>query len=345
MRQLAVAVALLLPALLRAQSVERVVLDGRDVAIYNLAGRLDVQGGTGDKVIVEVARGGADGRSLTLEQGMARGRRTFRVRYPSDRIVYSAAGWHGRTTQTINDDGSFGDGDGSRRRIEVMSDGDALDAHADLKVFIPRGATVALHLVVGLTTVDNVDGNVHVEVGALHTSVSRVRGSVSVETGSGGVEISDITGDLNVESGSGGMTVNGVRGGSLHLDVGSGGVRGGALDVKELIADIGSGGVRLSNVRTDELRLDAGSGTSDFQLLSTPKTIAIESGSGGVTLRLPSATSADLDIDTGSGGIDSDFEVKLRGKVERHALRGTIGSGASRVRIEAGSGSVRLIRN
>ena len=79
-------------------------------------------------------------------------------------------------------------------------------------------------------------------------------------------------------------------------------------------------------------------------MLSQVEDVAIEAGSGGVTLRLPASLSASVDIETGSGGIETDFEVKMS-RVERRALRGTIGAGKGRIRIESGSGSVRLLKN
>ena len=72
--------------------------------------------------------------------------------------------------------------------------------------------------------------------------------------------------------------------------------------------------------------------------------MSVEAGSGGVTLRLPSSTGAAFDIETGSGGIDTDFEVKVQ-RMERHALRGTVGDGRGRVKVEAGSGTVRILKN
>ena len=64
MRQLRYLVVMLVPSVLAAQQPERVVLQGRDVAIYNLAGRLRVEGGSGDRVVVEVTRGGRDAGRL-----------------------------------------------------------------------------------------------------------------------------------------------------------------------------------------------------------------------------------------------------------------------------------------
>jgi DUF4097 and DUF4098 domain-containing protein YvlB len=90
--------------------------------------------------------------------------------------------------------------------------------------------------------------------------------------------------------------------------------------------------------------METGSGSSDIQLLSAPTDISVEAGSGGVTLRLPSILDATLDIETGSGGIESDFDVKVT-RMERRALRGTVGDGKGRIHVESGSGSVRLVKN
>ena len=350
MRHLLPLLALTLPAALRAQQVERIVLEGRDVAVHNLVGALRVEGGSGDRVVVEVTRKGRDGGRLTLATGEVRGRQTLRVIYPSDRITYSEVDWLGRTSFTVNPDGTldhYRDGDGGwrdRRRVTVDGRGAGLDAHADLRVLVPRGMTVALHQGIGETTVDNVEANLSVDSEAMRIRASRVRGSLRLEAGSGGVQVSDVTGDLQIESGSGGATVNGVRGGAAHFEVGSGGLKGGTFDVTELVAEAGSGGIRLSGVKANRLRVETGSGGSDVQLVGAVSDASLEAGSGGVTLRLPESTSAAVDIEASSGSIQSDFEVKTA-RLERRALRGTIGSGAGKIRIESGSGTVRLLKN
>ncbi|MDB4914184.1 MAG: hypothetical protein JWM95_1828 [Gemmatimonadetes bacterium] len=341
------ALAIALPALLAAQNPERISLEGREVAIYNLAGRLTVSGGTGDRVVVEVTRAGRDASKLKIETGDVRGRMTFRVRYPEDRIYYSDSRWNGHTNFSVNDDGTFGDNDrgrsDDRRRIEVSSR-DGLDAHADLHVSVPNGKTLFLRNGVGETSIENVDGQLNVDVATSHVRIAHVRGSLTVDGGSGGIDVTDMTGNLKVESGSGGAVLDGIRGGSLNIDVGSGSLRGRMIDVTDLTAGVGSGGVRLSSVRSPKLQLESGSGGADVELLTVPDDINVETGSGGITLRMPAATSAEVDIRTGSGGIDSDFEVKVA-HVERRALRGTIGSGRGRIRIESGSGTVRLLKN
>ncbi|MEO8335004.1 MAG: DUF4097 family beta strand repeat-containing protein [bacterium] len=346
MRLTRAAFFLAFPLSLAAQQPERITLDGREVAIYNLVGKLHVEGGSGDRVIVEVMRGGRDGSQLKLQTGDVRGRMALRILYPDDRIYYSDTGWNGRSTFTVSDEGTFGDGgnDRERRRVEVSSRGGGLDAHADLRVIVPKGKRLFLRQGIGETTIDNVDGILDVDISASHTRVSRMRGSLSLDSGSGGVEVTDMTGDLKIDNGSGGTTLDGVRGGSLNMDIGSGSLRGRSIDVTELVADVGSGGVRLSGVKTPKLHLETGSGGSDVELLSAPDDVSIEAGSGGVTLRMPATTNATVDIETGSGGIDTDFEVKMS-RIERRALRGTIGSGKGRIKIESGSGTVRLMKS
>jgi DUF4097 and DUF4098 domain-containing protein YvlB len=63
-----------------------------------------------------------------------------------------------------------------------------------------------------------------------------------------------------------------------------------------------------------------------------------------VLLGVPGSLSADIDIETGSGGIETDFMLRTN-RVERNHVRGVIGDGAGRIRIETGSGSVTLRRN
>jgi hypothetical protein len=53
--------------------------------------------------------------------------------------------------------------------------------------------------------------------------------------------------------------------------------------------------------------------------------------------------SAQVEIETGSGGIDLGFPVQVR-KLESDHVTGTIGDGRGRLRIDTGSGGVRLIK-
>ena len=332
-----------------AQSPERRTLPGNDVAVYNLAGIMRVEAGTGSDVTVEVTRGGRDAARLQLATGTVRGREALRVVYPNERrIVYRQGDWgrwRSRTSLYVDDDGTFGDGrsdDG--RRVDIASDGDGIEAHADVRVMVPRGKRISVYLGVGEAKIENVDGEVYVDVSSAPVTATRTRGRLSLDTGSGEVRVTDAQGEVELDTGSGSVEVTNVRGPRLSMDTGSGRVRGSDIVVDELELDTGSGSVRLGQVQSKRVTLDSGSGSIELDLRSDVESLRIDSGSGGVTLGIPESLGATIRIDTGSGGIDTDIPVQVR-RTERNYLNGTIGDGKGEIIIETGSGGVRLRRS
>jgi hypothetical protein len=337
-----------MPALLAAQT-ERHELTGDRVALYNLAGKLRVQAGSGSQVVVDVTRGGRDGSRLRVAQGDIRGSNTLRVIYPPGDIVYPLLGYRSRTQLRVNSDGTFDDTDhdgwsrGSRDRVEIRDSGSGLEAFADMVVSVPKGQRIALHWGVGEAVVTNVDGDVRLSVAASAVTTEHTRGTLKLDTGSGGVQVTDAQGDVSLDTGSGGVRVNGVHGENLLIDTGSGSITGADVDVKTLKLDVGSGGLQLDRVKASRVSTDAGSGGVELDFLAPVSELTADAGSGGVTIRLPPAQNADVDIETGSGGIDTDFAISTS-RFARNHIHGTIGNGGARIRIEAGSGTVHLLK-
>ena len=73
--------AAFVPTAASAQGGERYTLSGDEVAVYNIAGALSVEPGTGP-VSVALTRGGTDAAKLKVEQGDLDDRETLRVIYP-----------------------------------------------------------------------------------------------------------------------------------------------------------------------------------------------------------------------------------------------------------------------
>ena len=330
-----------------AQTPDRRTLTGNDIAVYNIAGVMRVEGGTGGDVTVEVTRGGRDGSKLQIATGPIRGRETLRVIYPDRRILYKQndRGWGSRTTLRVDDDGTFND-DRSRegRSVDIVGSGDGLDAYADVRVVVPRGKRVSVYLGVGEAKIENVDGDLYVDVSSAPVTATRTRGKLSLDTGSGEVRVTDAQGEVDLDTGSGSVEVSNIRGPHLKMDTGSGRVRGSDVVVDEIELDTGSGSVRLGKVQSKRITLDSGSGSVELDLRADVESVRIDSGSGGVTLGIPETLGAEIRIDTGSGGIDTDIPVQVK-KAERNYLSGTIGDGKGEIVIETGSGGVRLRRN
>lgn len=337
-----VAAAVLLAAPAAAQEVHRIA--GTDVAIYNIAGRVDVRAGSSPDVVVRVTRGGAGGAELSVETGEIRGRSTLRVLYPDDEIVYPELGRGSNSTFSVRSDGTFGDGGGDNGdRVRVRGTGNGLEAWADLVVEVPNGIAAAIYVAVGEMNAQGVNANLRLDIGSGGIAATDISGSLVIDTGSGQVTASRVQGDLSVDTGSGSVRVSDVAGNAIELDTGSGGITATGLEAGTVDVDTGSGGVELLRVTAPSVVVDTGSGSVEIELLTDVDLLEVDTGSGSVTVRAPANLGAAVEIDTGSGGIDLDFPLQVR-SVRRDRVSGTLGDGDGVINIDTGSGSIRIVR-
>ncbi len=315
--------AALLPAAaapLAAQSPQRYDLGGAEVEIYNLVGSARLEAGSGNTVQVEVTTGGADAGKLKVETEGG----TLRVRFPGDRIRYSRMEHGGSTTIRVDEDGTFDGQHHGGRRVRISRDEGDLEAWADLRITVPAGRSVELHLAVGRIAAANVNGRLRIEAAAAPVTVAGGKGDLSVTTASRDVRASGGNGPARLSTGSGEIEVSTWSGGDIE-------------------AETGSGDVRLSKVRATDVGVQTGSGNVTLELQSVVQSLDVETGSGDVSIVAPPSTSAKLEIATGSGDIESDFPLAVT-RSGRHHLTGTIGDGKGRVSVGTGSGGVRLLR-
>ena len=333
------ALAVALPA--GGQEVHR--LSGAEVAVYNLAGSTSVVRGTGSDVVVRITRGGSDAARLEVEAGPLGGMETLRVRYPDDVIVYPAMGRGSNNNVRVRGDGTFwGEGRGGST-VEIRGSGRGVEAWADLVIEVPAGKEVAVHVAAGDMEARGVQADLALHTGSGSVEAADITGELSVDTGSGSATVSGIRGDLTVDTGSGAVTVREVDGDEVSIDTGSGGVRGGGVRARSVSVDTGSGAVNLDAVSAPEVSVDTGSGSVDLVLLRDVDALDVDTGSGSVTIRAPEDLGGTVDLSTGSGGIDMDFAVQVR-SVRRDEVRGTLGDGRGTIRIETGSGGIRLLK-
>ena len=336
----------LLPALASPALAGRTYsLTGDDVAIWNPAGEVHIEAGSGSAVEVEVNAMGRDAASLSVSTQSLAGRPTLRVLYPHDRIVYPPMGRWSNTSTTVRSDGTWGKDNGLSflgRRLTIKGGGSGTEAWTDLVVRVPRGRKVSVYSLAGAGEIRNVDGRLLFDGGSGGVQVERCRGTLKLDLGSGGVDVAGFDGDLDVDTGSGGIHVLDVHGTSVRLDTGSGSVTGERVTADELLVDTGSGSVAMSQIDTKRAKVDTGSGGVQLSLISRTPDLDIDTGSGSVRVTVPQDFSARLHIETGSGGIRSELPLTIDEKDEG-LLRGTVGSGAGRLHVDTGSGGVSLL--
>lgn len=372
-----VAATLLVPAAAPAQ--ERYSLSGDRVAIYNLAGQVHVSRTAGANVVIEVTRSGDDANQLAVERRENDGWSELVVRYPDRSIVYrnSTMGRLSRSEFSVRDDGTFGgrnldpglgtdrvtaDVGNTRggRRVRIAGSGSGLEAHANLRVLVPSGKAVAIHLGAGRVILDDVEADLQIDArsgavlsvsttgflridtgsGTIH--VDRATGDLALNTGSGAVKVTHSGGGVvKVGTGSGSVELNEVKAAALSVATGSGSINSFEVEAPAVRMHTGSGGIRSQRLASRRFDLDTGSGSINIVVDSDVDTGRIRSGSGSVTLHLARNAGAEVTLDTGSGGINVDVPVTVIEK-RRSFFRGRIGDGRGTLDVGTGSGSITL---
>ena len=334
-------------ATLAGQQAERYTIEGGDVAIYNLAGEVRVEPGSGS-VRAELTRGGADAGKLKVLSSEIDGWESLRVVYPADQIQYGPLA-EGSTQLRVRDNGTFGgrehDEDGRQRgrRVTITNRGGGLDAHADLRVTVPPGKRVAIYLAVGKVSVSNVEGDLWVDAASAPVTTSGTRGELDIDVGSGAVKVTGASGELSVDTGSGLVAVSSIQGEKISIETGSGDVTASGVRSNELSVSTGSGDIEVTNLVAPQVSLETGSGSVAADVQGEVWNVDVQTGSGDVTLKLPPALGANVDIETSSGDIETDYAVSVTRHARDH-LTGRIGDGRGKISIETGSGGIKLLK-
>jgi DUF4097 and DUF4098 domain-containing protein YvlB len=190
-------------------------------------------------------------------------------------------------------------------------------------------------------------GNI-VRIGAHHENLHNISIDYEIEApagsfleaGSGSGDITDdgVGENAKLSTGSGNIHGTGLHG-NFSADTGSGNIyaeQSGEGDVK---AQTGSGNVELKNIKGG---LRGGTGSGNIKVGGTPTAPwHVETGSGNVEFWVGSAPLT-LDASTGSGSIHSDREMVTQGTIDKHHMTGKINGGGPTVRIETGSGDIRV---
>jgi len=157
-------------------------------------------------------------------------------------------------------------------------------------------------------------------------------------SGSGDLDIDGVGQNAKLSTGSGNIHASGLQGG-FSANTGSGNIRIDGSGEGDAKVQTGSGNIDLKNVRGG---LRAGTGSGEIKVAGTPTNPwHLETGSGNVEF-WPGNTGFTLDASTGSGTVHTEHEMLVQGSQDRHHITGKVNGGGPTVRIETGSGDVRI---
>jgi hypothetical protein len=165
-------------------------------------------------------------------------------------------------------------------------------------------------------------------------------------TGNGDIEVQQVVSDADLHTGNGDVHVSDASGLSAYSGNG------------DIVVGAGSGVVRLRtgngaiDFKGHPVEIDANTGNGDVVAqiagpAAAARRLTLTTGSGDVHLTLPADAAGDVDAQSGTGEINSAFDVRTTGRVVSGHLRGAIGSGTAgtAIRLRTGSGQVTIAKS
>ncbi len=206
---------------------------------------------------------------------------------------------------------------------------ESINVSVSYQIWIPEKAALSVRNVSGSIVVDNIGGAFEGRVTSGSATLTRLGAGADFEVVSGTTKASDIVGDCAFKSVSGNITVDKVKG-SVETETTSGNIRMiGVEGAKSVRGKVLSGNVGY-----------------DGKIEKDGK-YTLEAMSGRLEMTLPAGSAFELSAESFSGGIETDFEVTMTGRISGghgpvREIRGTVGGGGASVRLKAFSGHISL---
>jgi hypothetical protein len=199
-------------------------------------------------------------------------------------------------------EGAQCDAEGIRSSRQWSHDG---EGSVDFEVRLPRGVKIRTLSGNGEITISGATAQVHAASGNGDVSVASTGGPISAASGNGDIDVTEAGGEVSARSGNGDILVT-TRIGPVSASTGNGSIT-----------------ARMATV----------TGTADM---------AFRTGNGDVVVTLPASFEGEIDARLPNGRLESDFPLRVEGRLDPRRLRATIGGGGRRISIVSGSGGAEL---
>lgn len=202
--------------------------------------------------------------------------------------------------------------------------GESVNVSVDYKLWIPEKAALKAN---------NISGDISAEALGGAAALKTVSGDVRLTKAAAGADCNSVSGDVTVGDVSGSAFLKSVSG-----DVKANSIKG-SVETESV-----SGDIELMDVSdATTVRVKALSGEVLYRgRISRQGNYSLKSHSGNVVLYLPADAAFDLEAETFSGAIESDFEIKVMGKVSPKELSGSVNGGGAVLKVSSFSGDIKL---
>jgi DUF4097 and DUF4098 domain-containing protein YvlB len=202
--------------------------------------------------------------------------------------------------------------------------GYSINVSVNYKLWIPDKAFVDLNSVSGEVTAEGIGGSARVNTVSGTINLENVEKGADCKSTSGDLVLQNIKGDIDANTTSGEISASKIVG-SIH-----------AVSV--------SGDIELNDVSEAKvIKASSVSGSISYQgKINSDGKYSLKTTSGQIVMDLPSDSGFELEADTFSGHIDSDFPIEISGKIAPREFHGVVNKGGGYISLSSFSGSIRI---
>ena len=241
---------------------------------------------------------------------------------------------------------------------------DVESSSGDLSADDIRGEKVNLEVSSGDIELDNieaVDMNIKASSGRITIGDAAASENLEVKASSGNITAGRIAGNQVVlDTSSGKIKVNALEAADAKIAVSSGNVQLGTAIADTLEIKLSTGDLEIDTLdsnRTEinttgetviksgrgKMLIDGSSGDVNLALSALDAPVNIDVSSGNITITLPEGSAFDVQLDTSSGRIRSEFPVLGDLTADNDELKGTVNGGGIPVTVKTSSGDIKLL--
>lgn len=191
-------------------------------------------------------------------------------------------------------------------------------------LMIPSKASVKVRSVSSSITLEEIGGTVRANAVSGNIEVMNAKKGVDCQTVSGHLRIQDVMGDAELKTVSGKITLERIQG-SIEAETVSGGV-----ELRE-----------VSKAKVVKVKVLSGRIIYEGEI-SPDGEYKLKTHSGRIEIIIPSDSAFDLEADTFSGKINSDFEIRILGTISKRKIQGEVNGGGAELSLSTFSGKIYL---
>lgn len=272
---------------------------GGHVSLINISGSIEVKSWNKDEVKIDALK---TSRASSLSQAKENAAEV--------KIVVQKEG------DTLRIKTEYPKRRGSRRR--------RLSVSVHYNLWVPSKASVRIDSTSGSVEMENIGGEVKVNVTSGSVTIKKAAKGVDCDIISGRLELQDIRGDAYLKTVSGKITVERIKG-SIEAETTSGGI-----EMR-----------KVTGAKTIKGKVLNGSIVYDGDIDPNGR-YTLHTHSGSIRMFISSGSGFELEAKTFSGRIDSDFDITISGKLSKKSIKGVVNKGGAYMKLSTFSGSIYL---